>query len=145
MDVKTLLGSGYDLSLVGLDVFEVGPDRVRARLTVSDPLQNVYGKLHGGAIATLVDDIGTVAVFSADRYQRPGVTTDLNVTYLAPARAGESVLIEAEVLKCGLTMAFVQVTVKREPRGELIACGRMTKALGERSPPTSETAPPRSP
>lgn len=130
MDAKMLLQAGFDRALSGLELFEFSEGRARARLTVNDSVKNYLGTLHGGAIATLVDDIGTIAVFTADRYRRVGVTTDLHVSYLGAARADESVLIEAEVLQCGLNMAFVEVTLRREPRGELIARGLMTKFLG---------------
>src|SRR5262249_17447927 len=113
--------------------------RARARLTVAEPLLNFMGTLHGGAIATLVDDMGSIAVLATDRYRRLGVTTDLNVSYLAAAKPGEVILAEAEGLQSGLTMAFVEVRLKREPRGELIACGRMTKLLGERPLPPEIT------
>lgn len=129
MDVKALLGTGFDRALAGLDLVEVGEGRVRACLVVTEAVQNFFGKLHGGAIATLVDDLGTVAVATADRYRRAGVTTDLHVSYLAAAEAGETVSIDAEVLRCGLNLAFVEVTLRRELRGEVLARGRMTKLL----------------
>jgi acyl-coenzyme A thioesterase 13 len=130
LDVKALLGSGFDRALVGLDFIEIGEGRVRACLVVTDAMQNFFGKLHGGAIATLVDDVGTVAIVTADRYRRVGATTDLHVSYLAAAEAGETVSIDAEVLLCGLNLAFVEVTLRRELRGDVLARGRMTKLLG---------------
>jgi acyl-coenzyme A thioesterase 13 len=39
------------------------------------------------------------------------------------------VLAEAAVLKSGRTLAFVQVDVRRESDGVLVAQGRMTKFL----------------
>lgn len=130
MDVKALLGTGFDRTLAGLDLVEIGEGRVQACLAVTEAVQNFFGKLHGGAIATLVDDIGTIAIVTVDRYRRAGVTTDLHVSYLAAAEAGDTVLIDAKVLRCGLNLAFVEVQFRREPRGEMIACGRMTKLLG---------------
>ncbi|WP_437926896.1 PaaI family thioesterase [Sorangium sp. So ce291] len=140
MDIKSMLEAGFDRSLTGLDLLEVGKGRVRATLTVCESVQNFFGKLHGGAIATLIDDIGTIAVVTADHFRRAGVTTDLNVSYLAAGEPGDAVLIEAEVLRCGLTLAVVDVEVRRrpegdKPQGELIACGRMTKFLGDSSRP----------
>jgi acyl-coenzyme A thioesterase 13 len=130
MNVNAILGAGFDRSLVGLDVFEVGEGRARARLVVGESVQSFLGKLHGGAIATLVDDLGTLAIMTADHYHRIGLTTDLHVSYFASASAGDSLLIEAEVVQGGLTLAFVEVTLRREPRGEVIARGQMTKLLG---------------
>jgi acyl-coenzyme A thioesterase 13 len=118
----------FDRSLVDLELVDAGGGRARARLPVSLGVQNLGGSLHGGAVATLVDVVGTVAIMSADAQGRPGVTTDLNVSYFA---AGKGVVVaEAVVLKAGRTLAFVAVDVKREDDGVLIAQGRMTKHLG---------------
>lgn len=132
MDINNILQAGFDCTLVGLDIFEVGSLRVQARIKVSEALENFFGVLHGGAIATLVDNIGSIAIITADHYNRPGVTTDLNVSYFVSAKTGDSVLIEAEVLTCGLMLAFADVTLRREQDGKLLARGRITKFLGKK-------------
>ena len=81
-------------------------------------------------MATLVDDAGTLAIVTADRDNRPGVTTDLNVSYFAPAPGGSTVVAEAAVLKIGKTLAFVTVDIRRKTDGVLVAQGRMTKFQG---------------
>ena len=120
---------GFDKSLAGLQIISAESGRARLRIVVEKPVQNLGGNLHGGAIATLVDDAGTIAIMTADKDGRPGVTTDLNVSYFSAGRAGEAVLIDAEVLKVGRTMAYVSVDLLREKDGVKIAQGRMTKFL----------------
>lgn len=107
-----------------------GEGKAQVELDVGEGVQNMGGFLHGGAIATLVDDAGTLAIVTADRENRPGVTTDLNVSYFAPAPGGSTVVAEAAVLKIGKTLAFVTVDVKRKTDGVLVAQGRMTKFQG---------------
>lgn len=107
-----------------------GDGKATVELDVGDAVQNMGGFLHGGAIATLVDDAGTLAIVTADRENRPGVTTDLNVSYFAPAPGGTTVIADAAVLKIGKTLAFVTVDVKRKADGVLVAQGRMTKFQG---------------
>ncbi|MBI3726650.1 PaaI family thioesterase [bacterium] len=109
---------------------EAKDGRAVVRLEVVEAVQNIGGTLHGGAIATLVDDAGTCAIVTADRENRPGVTTDLNVSYFSPAPGGSFVVAEARVLKIGRTLAFVTVDIKREKDGVLVAQGRMTKFQG---------------
>ncbi|MBN1206644.1 MAG: PaaI family thioesterase [Myxococcaceae bacterium] len=120
---------GYDRSLAGMELIEVDGGRARVRLPVGEAVQNVNGALHGGAVATLVDVVGTLAIMSADREHRPGVSTDLNVSWFSPAPGGSTVLVEAAVLKAGKTLAFVQVDIRREKDGGMVAQGRMTKFL----------------
>lgn len=40
------------------------------------------GTLHGGLIATLVDNISTVALLLSER-GAPGVSVDMNITYVS--------------------------------------------------------------
>jgi acyl-coenzyme A thioesterase 13 len=90
--------------------------------------QNVNGDLHGGILALLVDEVGTVALACRDRDGRPGVTTDLNVSYLAPGKP-PTVRAVARALKVGRTLGYVQVDVTGGD-GRLVAQGRMTKFMG---------------
>ena len=128
--MKRWTSSGnFDQALAEATLIEAGDGRARIRLPIGREVQNVNGVLHGGAAATLVDVIGTIAIMTADRQHRPGVTTDLNVSYFAPGQG--AVIAEARVLKSGRTLAFVAVDVTREEDGALVAQGRMTKHLGE--------------
>lgn len=120
---------GFDKALVGLEVIDAEGGKAQFRIVVTPPVQNLGGNLHGGAIAAIVDDAGTIAIMTADKEGRPGVTTDLNVSYVSAGRGGEAVLVDAVVLKSGRTMAYVSVDLKREKDGALIAQGRMTKFL----------------
>lgn len=123
-----LKAGGFDRALADMELIECHDGRCKARLPVGDSVKNLFGKLHGGAACTIVDDVGTLAIMSRDRDSRPGVSTDLNISFFAP---GEGVLlIEAQVLKHGKTLSFVGVELRREADGVLVAQGRMTKALG---------------
>jgi acyl-coenzyme A thioesterase 13 len=116
-------------STCGFRTVSYGEGKARVELTVTEAVQNLNGALHGGCTAALVDHVGTIAIMCADREQRPGVTTDLNVTYLAPALLGGKVYADATVLKVGKVMAYVTVDVRRED-GTLMAQGRMSKFQG---------------
>ncbi len=99
---------------------------------VHPPTMNVNGDLHGGILALLVDEAGTVALASQDRDGRPGVTTDLNLTCLSPGRP-PLVRAVAKALKVGKRLGYVQVDVFGSGAGEdgkLVAQGRMTKFMG---------------
>jgi acyl-coenzyme A thioesterase 13 len=120
---------GFDCSLAGMTLDTVEPGRAVVRLPVTNAVCNPVGTLHGGAIATLVDDAGTIALMTTDAESRPGVTTDLSVSYLSAAPLGDVVLAEARTLKAGRTLAFVEVAI-RNAQGKLLAQGRMTKFMG---------------
>jgi acyl-coenzyme A thioesterase 13 len=111
----------------GFRLLSFGGGKAEMECPVAGPSQNVNGFLHGGVIALLVDEAGTVALASEDRDGRPGVTTDLNVSYLSPGRPPR-VIARARSLKVGKTLGYVQVDIFGDD-GKLVAQGRMTKYM----------------
>lgn len=133
MDAETLQGI-LDLrhetfSIPDLVLDSVEPGRVVVIREVTKDVANMGGALHGGAAATLVDIVGTLAIMTADPDHRPGVSTDLNVSWFAPAPIGDTVRVVATVPKVGRSLAFTSVDLFRESDGTLVAQGRMTKSL----------------
>jgi acyl-coenzyme A thioesterase 13 len=99
-----------------------------AELIVDSRHENSYGTLHGGAITTLVDIVGTMALLAKD-HKRGGVSVDLNVNFLKAAKTGEKVVVRGRVLKLGKTLGFTQVDVLAADGVTLLATGRHTKAM----------------
>ncbi len=112
----------------GFRLLSYGGGRAEVECPVGPSTANVNGDLHGGILALLVDEAGTVALASGDRDGRPGVTTDLNVTYLSPGRP-PAVRAVTVALRIGKTLGYVQVDVLG-PDEKLVAQGRMTKFMG---------------
>jgi acyl-coenzyme A thioesterase 13 len=135
-DLRTALANRRDWgwTFPGLEAVAVEDGRVVIRVEVTLDLVNVAKTLHGGAAATLVDIVGTLAIINADRDNRFGVSTDLNVTWLAPIPLGDAAVVDARILKAGRTLAFVTVEIRRESDDVLCVQGRMTKSMG---PPSS--------
>eukprot|EP00850_Spirogloea_muscicola_P015618 SM000121S26015 [mRNA] locus=s121:386995:387878:+ [translate_table: standard] len=123
-------GRSFDaVALPGLRVVATAPGRCRCLLRVTRQLQNRYSMLHGGAIATLVDVVGSAALVSLTG-SSSGVSTDINVSYIASAKAETEVEIDAKVLRVGKTLAVIQVDIRAVETGSLVAQGRHTKYLG---------------
>lgn len=112
----------------GFRLISYGDGEAVMECPVGPNTQNVNGDLHGGVLALLVDEAGTVALACRDRDGRPGVTTDLNVSYLSPGKP-PTVRAVARALKVGRTLGYVQVDVTGGD-GKLVAQGRMTKFMG---------------
>jgi acyl-coenzyme A thioesterase 13 len=86
------------------------------------------GTLHGGCSATLIDIVGTMCLLTHDPL-RPGVSVEINSSYISSAKIGQKILIEGRVLKTGRTLGFAQVDIKSED-GKMLVSGRHVKALG---------------
>ncbi|XP_061676936.1 acyl-coenzyme A thioesterase 13 [Syngnathoides biaculeatus] len=120
---------GFDRVLNKVEVVAAEPGKVVCEMTVAEEHTNGFGTLHGGLTATLVDVISTMAIMYSER-RAPGVSVDMNITYMNAAKLGEDVLITARVLKEGRTLAFASVDLSSKSTGKMIAQGRHTKHLG---------------
>ncbi|XP_062386246.1 acyl-coenzyme A thioesterase 13 [Sardina pilchardus] len=120
---------GFDRVLNKVSVLSASPGKVVCEMKVEEEHTNRGGTLHGGLTATLVDVISTTAIMYSER-GAPGVSVDMNITYMNAAKMGEDVLITAQVLKQGRTLAFATVDLTSKATGKLIAQGRHTKHLG---------------
>ncbi|XP_022602958.1 acyl-coenzyme A thioesterase 13 [Seriola lalandi dorsalis] len=120
---------GFDRVLSKVDVLSASPGKVVCEMRVEEEHTNRGGTLHGGLTATLVDVISTMAIMYSER-GAPGVSVDMNITYMNAAKMGEDVVITAQVLKQGRTLAFATVDLTNKVTGKLIAQGRHTKHLG---------------
>ena len=124
---------GFDSKFEGMEVRAVGEEEAVATFTVGPTLCNAFGTLHGGAIATLVDIMGTLALLGRDS-SRPGVSVDINVTYLSAGREGDRVTCVGRVNKIGRTLGFTEVRISGGD-GKVIALGRHTKVRTAPAPP----------
>ncbi|CAM4632962.1 hypothetical protein PO909_004811 [Leuciscus waleckii] len=120
---------GFDRVLSKVEILSATPGKVVCEMKVEEEHTNRGGTLHGGLTATLVDVISTTAIMYTER-GAPGVSVDMNITYMNAAKIGEDILITAQVLKQGRTLAFATVDLTNKANGKLIAQGRHTKHLG---------------
>ena len=67
-------------------------------------MANRLGALHGGATATIFDDLtsGVLAIVAKkDFWQFSGVSRTLTVNYLKPVFVAEVIIVEAEIVDIG--------------------------------------------
>ncbi|KAF6292349.1 acyl-CoA thioesterase 13 [Rhinolophus ferrumequinum] len=130
-EVMKAIGSvhGFDRVLEKVTLVSAAPGKVICELKVEEEHTNKMGTLHGGLTATLVDSISTMALLCTER-GAPGVSVDMNITYMSPAKLGEDIVITAHILKQGKTLAFASVDLTNKATGKLVAQGRHTKHLG---------------
>ncbi|XP_048850476.1 acyl-coenzyme A thioesterase 13 [Brienomyrus brachyistius] len=120
---------GFDRVLSKVNIVSASPGKVVCEMKVEEEHANRLGTLHGGLTATLVDVISTTAFMYTER-GLPGVSVDMNITYMNAAKVGDDVFITAQILKQGRTLGFATVDLTSKATGKLIAQGRHTKYLG---------------
>jgi acyl-coenzyme A thioesterase 13 len=75
---------------------------------------NLMGTLHGGAIATLADNLTTYPILIEDRNGRAGVSASLMVDYCSAPKPGETVFIECKADKVGKNLGFSTAIFRNE-------------------------------
>lgn len=130
--VKQLSNQSNYYNLLGMRVIDIKPGYARMELDVTDPVRQTYGHMHGGAIASIVDEAGGLAVFGAQDDPVKTVTIEMKVNYIAPLANG-TLVTEGRVMHMGRRTAVSQVEARGDD-GRLIALGLCTYMLIESSP-----------
>ena len=116
--------------LLGVELLEVGPERVIGRLPVRPEICTVGGILHGGAVMGFADTLGAIGTFLN---QGPGshtTTIESSTKFLASAPTGSVLTGESVVLHKGRTTMVWQTTIRRED-GRLCAVVSQTQLMME--------------
>ena len=128
--VKTFADNGgLDSALQALKVVSGSPGHCTMSMVVEKAHANMGGTLHGGFSAHLVDSVTTLALMTNEGGM-PGVSVDMNLTYIKAAKIGEEILIDARTLKKGRTLAFLECEIRNKETNNLLVKGSHTKFIG---------------
>ncbi len=104
---------------------------VRVGFTARPEFLNPAGFVQGGFLAAMLDDVmGPAALVMSDGWSFTS-TIDMNVSYLAPAKAGP-LIGEGRVIQLGRTIGYLQGEL-RDEAGTLIARATSTARLVDTS------------
>ena len=121
------------VELIGGRLDEWREGYVRMSLTLEPHHTNPNGVMHGGVVTTLMDEaLGQVvaSVRGPEADAAPHATVEMNASFLAGARPGDRIVVEARVLRLSRRVAFGEAEATRGD-GEMIAKGRMTFVILE--------------
>ncbi|KAL4962664.1 PaaI family thioesterase [Aspergillus stella-maris] len=124
----------YDFLLRDAEIYYAEEGTFFARLQVNPKHLNSKGGLHGAFSATVTDWAGGLAIASCG-LESTGVSTNINVSYLATAGLDDWLEIQGVANKVGRTLAFTTITIsKRTKSGDtaLVAQGSHTKYIKAR-------------
>lgn len=119
---------------LGITFIEDDEPGLAASMPVGPNTRQVFGLLHGGASAALVESLGSVAsLASLDLAKERAVGLDLQINHLRGVTSG-SVVGRATAVRLGRRVHVWQVDIHDE-KGQLTASGRLT-VLVSAVPPT---------
>ena len=116
---------------LGLTIDELGRGMGQMRLPydpqlVGDPKTGV---VHGGAITSLMDACGGVAVFTKLDVAIPIATLDLRIDYVKPATPKRDIIARATCYKLTRNVAFVRGVAFHDDENDAIASAAATFML----------------
>jgi 1,4-dihydroxy-2-naphthoyl-CoA hydrolase len=115
-------------AVYGLDIVEVEPGRVRARIPVTNHVKQALGLVHGGVYAAAAESISTMGTYLAV-HEDGNVAMGLSnaTSFLRPITAG-TVHVEARARHSGATTWMWDVDITDDD-GRLCATTRVTVAV----------------
>lgn len=115
--------------MLGITLLEQRKGYGRILLTRTDDTpKGIGGSVHGGVLATMVDEAMLVAVFANLREgEQPAGTAELNISYLRPVHS-DKVFATANEIKRGRQLAVIDVDIT-DGDDRLCAKGRVTYAF----------------
>jgi len=114
--------------LLGIELTEVGPERVVASMQVRPELCTTGAVLHGGAIMAFADTLGAVATFANLPQGARTTTIESKTNFLGAAPAGTRVVGECTAFHRGRTTMVWQTLVRSET-GKLCAVVTQTQMV----------------
>ncbi len=116
---------------MGVELVEVGPDRIVATMPVAGNTQP-YGLLHGGASVALAETLGSIGSALHAWPDRVAVGVDINATHHRAVRSG-TVTAVATPAHRGRSSATWEVVVSDE-QGRRVCTSRITCMLVAAAP-----------
>ena len=122
--IKELINSSPIYRHMKTEVLDAGEGRSRLKLEATPELHSLYGMLHGGVAATIIDSACGVALGSLLDKGEICVTVDMRVNYICNLKEGV-LFAEGRVIHRGGQTGVTRAEVK-DGDGNLIAAGMST-------------------
>jgi 1,4-dihydroxy-2-naphthoyl-CoA hydrolase len=114
--------------LIGLQLTEVGPDRIIATMQVRPDLCTTGGILHGGAHMAFADTLGAVGTFVNLPEGKGTTTVESSTKFIGSAKVGSTVTGECTPLHKGRTTMVWQTAIRNDA-GKLCAMVTQTQLV----------------
>ncbi|KAJ8640808.1 hypothetical protein MRB53_017502 [Persea americana] len=115
-----------NLALAGLQIVGAQAGRILCNFLVPKHLADKDGNWRAGAIATLIDNVGSVAIASTTGWIK--ISVDFDISYFSTAKINEEVDIEATTSAHVGQLSYVTVEIRKKGSREMVAVGKQWMA-----------------
>ncbi|MGB0130342.1 hotdog fold thioesterase [Chlorobium sp.] len=125
---ETQIIDGQMARHLGIEMTEVGPDYMTAKMPVDHRTIQRIGILHGGASLALAETVGSIAAsYCVDRERSYIVGQEINANHIRPVREG-FVYATATPLHLGKSSQVWDIKIRNE-ENKLVCVSRFTVAV----------------
>ncbi len=103
--------------MLGLELVKVEQGYALIRMAFKESHHNIYGRCHGGAIFSLIDEAFQIASNSSGKIE---IALNVNVSYMKAPREGDVLTAEAKLVDSSRRISHFLIEV-RSAEGELMA------------------------
>ncbi len=121
-----MISKGNMVEHLGIEIMEIGPDFIKAKMPVDQRTKQPMGLLHGGASVALSESIGSFAgvLILDDPMKQSIVGVEINANHLKAVRSGHVYSITKPV-KIGRKVQVWNTEIFNE-KDELVCISRLT-------------------
>ncbi|MCU0531803.1 MAG: PaaI family thioesterase [Syntrophales bacterium] len=108
--------------MLGLELLKVDDGYALVRMTFTERHRNIYGRCHGGALFSLIDEAFQFASNSSGRIE---IALNVSISYVKAPNEGDVLQAEAKLLNRSRRISHFLIEVRNLP-GELMASCQAT-------------------
>lgn len=108
--------------MLGLELVKVESGYARIRMAFTERHRNIYGRCHGGAVFSLIDEAFQIASNSSGKIE---IALNVNVSYIKAPRDGDVLTAEAKLIENSRRIGHYGIEV-RNAAGDLMAACQAT-------------------
>lgn len=117
--------------LLGLELVDIADGYALVRMTFSEKHHNIYGRCHGGALFSLIDETFQFASNSSGRIE---IALNVSISYVKAPNNGDVLQAEAKLLNRSRRVSHFLIEV-RNASGDLVAFCQATAHRRDESLP----------
>lgn len=109
-------------------MISAGDGNLIAELKLEKEHANLYGTMAGGMACTIADMLTAYAVMTHAQDDKDriigGVSIKLDVSFMSPAKVGETIVIDCRTLRAGRSIQYINMDIFEKESGRLVCRGQ---------------------
>ncbi|PKI45400.1 acyl-coenzyme A thioesterase 13 [Punica granatum] len=100
--------------------------KITCSFTVEPVIANIYGGLHGGAVAAIAERVSIACARTVVAQNKEIFLGELSISYLSAAGKSAEVIVDGSIIRSGRNVTLVSVDFKLKKTGLLVYTARAT-------------------